>query len=168
MQLIDLLLLPPDPSWKPVPDQFTPGMLQTTLVTQNSPALPAALPSVKGLNAQVVIGTKDKMLRHASEIFQDAANRMAEVVAKNNQYWETAVRLRGSNWPLVAAPLRLDGDLPGHRKLPGSDRDARDFRIAYGLEHCETIDARSYYSAYTHLSTGPYQEGSTGNDPRTC
>ncbi|KAG8902431.1 hypothetical protein FRB99_004494 [Tulasnella sp. 403] len=135
IDLVDMLLTAPDPNWVPTRDRFTPGTLTASTVVNGSSALPAALPSVRALNAQVVVGTKDRTLRKASDIFQAAAERTARVVERGEQYWETAVRLRRSNWPLVTAPLRSGTEGPPSRTFQTSDNYAKDFRIAYGLEY---------------------------------
>ncbi|KAG9049505.1 hypothetical protein FS837_009985 [Tulasnella sp. UAMH 9824] len=133
--LLELLLTPPDPQWIPTKDTLVPGSLAATQVVQHSPALAVALPAVRAVNSQVIVGTKDGTFRHVSDIFQAAAERTSKAVEKGEKYWETAVRLRRGNWPLVAAPTRRGGDPRFQRPVASSDNYAKDFRIAYGLEH---------------------------------
>ncbi|KAG8949261.1 hypothetical protein FRC04_008863 [Tulasnella sp. 424] len=133
--LLELLLTPPDPNWVPTKDTLVPGSLAASQVTQHSPALAVALPAVRAVNSQIIVGTKDGTFRHVSDIFQAAAERTSKAVEKGDRYWETAVRLRRGNWPLVAAPTKREGDPRFQRPLSTSDNYAKDFRIAYGLEH---------------------------------
>lgn len=102
---------------------------------QHSPALAVALPAVRAVNSQIIVGTKDGTFRHVSDVFQAAAERTSKAVEKGEKYWETAVRLRRGNWPLVAAPTKRGGDPRFQRPVASSDNYAKDFRIAYGLEH---------------------------------
>lgn len=145
-EALEMILSEPDPNFVPNPDSFTPGTLTTTTVIPNSYALPAAQPSIRAVNSKIIVGTKDHTLRHASDIFQAAAERTANVVEKGERYWETAVRLRRNNWPLLAAPLRSQTDFPVQRQLQSTDTYARDFRISYGLEHGECQVGWDWYS----------------------
>lgn len=133
--LLEMLLTPPDPKWIPTKDTLVPGSLAASQVVQHSPALAVALPAVRAVNSQIIVGTKDGTFRHVSDIFQAAAERTSKAVEKGEKYWETAVRLRRGNWPLVAAPTRRGGDPRFQRPATTSDNYAKDFRIAYGLEH---------------------------------
>ncbi|KAG9017957.1 hypothetical protein FRB90_012843 [Tulasnella sp. 427] len=133
--LIEQLLMPPDPQWIPTKDTLIPGSMAASRVIQHSPALAVALPAVQAVNSQIIVGTKDSTFRHVSDIFQAAAERTSNAVEKSDKYWETAVRLRRGNWPLVPAPSKRGNDTRFQRQLGTSDLYAKDFRIAYGLEH---------------------------------
>ncbi|KAG9015448.1 hypothetical protein FRB94_000052 [Tulasnella sp. JGI-2019a] len=134
LSLLQFLFTTPDPTYVPHPEVIPPGFLSTTDVVPFSSSLPASLPSVQALNSQLIIGTKDQTLRRASNIFQEAAIRAEKIVEQNTRYWETAVELRRSNWPLVAAPLRDHSNMVGHRGAFIGEAYTRDFRVSYGLE----------------------------------
>lgn len=134
MNVLHFLLSTVDTTYVPHPEVIPPGFLTTTDVVPFSSSLPAGLPSVQAVNSQIIIGTKDQTLRRASNIFQEAAIRAEKVVEQTASYWETAIELRRSNWPLVAAPLRDLSNMVGHRGGFVGEAYAKDFRVAYSLE----------------------------------
>ncbi|KAF8341421.1 subunit 17 of mediator complex-domain-containing protein [Cantharellus anzutake] len=88
-------------------------------------------PSSKALNEQIVIGTKDRSLKDASDIISRAADHIDSFVGRAEIHWGQALSLRSANWPLVPK-LPQASQSRGRAELG----NARDFLISYGLEHC--------------------------------
>lgn len=122
--LLSLLLASTsDEQSSPVP-ALSSTTLAATVVTN-----PPPIHSVHAFNAQLVIGGKDSALRKAADLFKSAANHMEKCRSKNDRYWEGALKIRGSNWRLVPAPLP-----PGSATGKGADKTSRDFEVSFGLE----------------------------------
>lgn len=142
MNLIEHLLIPVDPNYVLGEEKIPPGALTTTKTVPYSESLRASLPSVRALNSQIIMGTKDMALRNACTIFESAASRTAQTATTSARYWETAVQLRRKNWPLVTAPFHQQGDGVAGRAVNPSDPLAKDFRVAYSMEYCEFSSTR--------------------------
>ncbi|KAJ3528511.1 hypothetical protein NMY22_g9384 [Coprinellus aureogranulatus] len=113
--------------------------LTATIVTKQPP-----ISSLQAFNAQIVIGSKDEALRKAADLFDTVATRLEKSQKREELYWVNALRIRRSNWRLIPSPLPR-----GTFISKGTDRTAKDFLVAYGLEESHAGFRRA---ALAHLS----------------
>lgn len=123
--MVNLLLSASHPQ-DPSPHQILPSAsLSTTFVTPSDEKL-----SVKAINTQLVVGTKDTALRNAANVLSRAAANVNSFVERGEVHWGQAVLARKANWSLIPKPL------PPFTQRKDIDHGARDFMISYGLEDC--------------------------------
>lgn len=90
------------------------------------------LSSVQAFSSQLVLGGKDTILRKASDILKNAAEKTHAGLERDEKYWLNSLQIRKRNWGLVPAPLPL-GSVTGKEE----DKLSKDFLISFGLENCE-------------------------------
>lgn len=128
LDVVNLLLSSTRPS-EPSPHPELPAAcIATTQVTK-----PPAIPSVQSVDAQLVVGSKDKALRDAAQLFSKAAESLGGEVMRGEEYWQDALRLRKANWELMPRPLPVQFGAPTASRK-GFDATARDFLVLFGLE----------------------------------
>ncbi|KAH9951596.1 subunit 17 of mediator complex-domain-containing protein [Amylocystis lapponica] len=127
--LLTLLLASPTLSQSSQPPSSSLGV---TLVTK-----PPPVPSLRAFNAQLTVGSKDKALRKAADLFKSAATSMEIGRIRGEKYWVDALKIRRGNWGLVPAPLPL-----GSATGKGADKTSKDFLVAFGLEESPPLFRR--------------------------
>lgn len=111
--------------------QQTQSDIPSASLTCTSVAKPPPIQSVQAFNTQLAIGSKDKALRHAANLFKSAAQGMENSRLRREKYWVDALKMRRNNWGLIPAPLPL-----GSATGKGADRTSKDFLVSFGLEEC--------------------------------
>jgi mediator of RNA polymerase II transcription subunit 17, fungi type len=129
LDVVNLILSVSHPE-APSPHQVLPtASLGATFVTP-----PEEKPSINALNAQLIVGTKDRALRNASNILSRAAETVGTFVERGEVHWGQAILIRRANWGLLPKPLQPGSlPIPQHKDV---DHSSRDFVISFGLEDC--------------------------------
>ena len=90
--------------------------------------------SLQAFSARLVMSGKDMILRKVYDLLREAAVNIFKGLVKDDLYWPSALKIRKGSWELAPAPLPI---VLSSRK--NSERSAKGFLVAFGLENCQTL-----------------------------
>ncbi|KAF9920528.1 RNA polymerase II mediator complex subunit [Linnemannia zychae] len=143
------------------PTALPPGSLKCEYVPK------PILVSAQIQNEKLALGAKRQQLRNAADILLQGAQKLKRVVADEDQFWASALRLRRNNWCLVSSRGGKPGyPQQGHVHLPHGNRlgAGSQLFVHYGFK-----DVGSLYGerAYAELVRNPLPHGELAGEAKT-